>query len=371
MSSETAKTFCQNCSQYIESSKFFLHERMCSQNVKKCPKCNKPFNIDDLDEHYKQEHSYIICDLCNMKFPQGQIEKHKANCDYRFVSCKYCELNVIFLELEEHENVCGSTTQKCEKCDLYIEKKNFANHICQKKQNEYFNENINIDMIEEDKKEKKKIKKITSKKGKKMKKSNQKELLENDSDLFTLGIYQNKENNRKNNNKELKFQEGKEILNDINNNINIDDIDINMMYTEKEIQNQKKMLNHFERINKEKEDKKEDKKEKKKNKKKKNKEKEDEKEEEIKLNNNKNKKGKKNKQTQNNKTQNHKNNIYNEDEYEYEYYFAGNKKMNLHNIKFDIQPEEYKNYNNYNHGYNNDYEEKMIREAIKLSLLDK
>ena len=66
MISDNEKTFCQNCSQYIETSKYFLHERMCSLNVKKCSKCGKVFNIDDLDEHMKSEHSFTICDLCTI-----------------------------------------------------------------------------------------------------------------------------------------------------------------------------------------------------------------------------------------------------------------------------------------------------------------
>ena len=128
MLSQDQTTLCPNCDQEIENAKYFLHERMCSLNVKKCPKCNKPFNIDDLNEHIKLVHSYIICDLCNNKFLNCEIEKHKKNCVYRLFPCRYCELSVLLKELEEHENVCGSTTQKCPTCGLYIEKKKFENH---------------------------------------------------------------------------------------------------------------------------------------------------------------------------------------------------------------------------------------------------
>jgi len=52
------------------------------------------------------------------------------------------------------------------------------------------------------------------------------------------------------------------------------------------------------------------------------------------------------------------------------------KKINLHNIKFDLPPEEYENYNKGKNVYHYDYnnfilEENMIQEAIKQSLLDK
>ena len=257
MNSSDEKILCENCSQYIESSKFFLHERMCSLNVKKCPKCNKPFNIDEMDEHIKLEHSYVICDLCGIKCSQGEFEKHKINCSCRLVPCKYCELNVIYQELTEHENICGSTTQKCEKCGLFIEKKFFKNHICQKKESEYLSEHIKIDNNEDIKKEKKNIK--------------------------------NKKNKKKRQQKNI---EENEIINKIENNG--EDIDMNLMFSSHEILAQIKALNKYEKKKNDENNNKmeENKKEKKKNKKKKEKEKEDEKEEEIKINNKK-KKGKK------------------------------------------------------------------------------
>ena len=288
---------------------------MCSLNVKKCSKCDKAFNIDDLDEHMKSEHSFTICDLCGLKFTNNEIINHKTNCDYRLVPCK---------------------TQKCEKCGLFIEKKNFKNHICQKKESEYLSEQIKIDKVEDDKKEKKKIK---------------------------------KKNNKKN-----KKQNNIENENDLNFYYNSSDIDMNMIFSSHEIQSQIKAFNKYEqKKNKENNNQKEeDKKEKKKNKKKKEqekqKEKEEEKKEEAKINNKK-KKGKKNKVNQNNK------NKIAEDYSDEDDYYPSQKKVNLHNIKFDIPPEEYQNYNKninqYNYEYNNFIlEEDMVLEAMKQSLLD-
>jgi len=334
MTSDDSKTFCQSCEQYIESSKYILHERMCSLNVKRCPKCDKPFNLIDLDDHIKLEHSFTICDLCGSKFTNKEIENHKKNCDYRLIPCKFCELNVIFQELEEHENICGSTTKLCEKCGSFIEKKNFDNHICEKKESEYLSEHIKIDKVEEDKKEKKKIK-------------------------------YNKKNKKQSKKKEV------EQMNKLENNI--EDLDMNMIYSSQEIQKQIKALKKYENKKKDEENNKqlEDKKEKKKNKKKKLKEKEDEKEEDNKINN-KNKKGKKNKTTQN-KINKINGKDYSDDE---EDYYIPKKKINLHNIKFDLPPEEYENYNKGKNVYHYDYnnfilEENMIQEAIKQSLLDK
>ena len=344
MISDEAKTFCQNCSRYIESSKYVLHERMCSLNVKRCPKCDKPFNLDDLDEHLKLDHTLVACDLCGNKYIVRELENHKMNCEYRLITCKFCELSVIFQELEEHENICGSTTKLCEKCGLFIEKKNFENHICEKQESQYLNEYIQFDVKEEDKKEKKKIK-------------NKK----------------NKKNKPQNNVKE------NEIMNNINNDM--DDLDLNMVMSSKEMYYQIKALKKFEdkknkEINNKKvedkkvEDKKEQKNKKNKKKKEKEKEKEDEKEEETK-NNKKNKRGKKNKIIQNKNNKDMKD--YSDDD---ENYYPSNKKRNLHNIKFDLPPEEYENYNKKIKALNYEYnslrlEEEMISEAIKQSLIEK
>ena len=153
---------------------------------------------------------------------------------------------------------------------------------------------------------------------------------------------------------------------------NIEHLDMNMIYSSQEIQKQIKALKKYENKKKDEENnkQKEEKKEKKKNKKKKLKEKEDEKEEDNKINN-KNKKGKKNKTTQNKI-----NKINGKDYSDEEDYYIPKKKINLHNIKFDLPPEEYENYNKGKNVYNYDYnnfilEENMIQEAIKQSLLDK
>jgi len=69
-----------------------------------------------------------------------------------------------------------------------------------------------------------------------------------------------------------------------------------------------------------------------------------------------------------------KNKDYSDDE---EDYYTFTNKINLHNIKFDLPPEEYENYNNNRkninkYEYNNYFlEENMIQEAIKKSLVDK
>ena len=387
MSSQEETTLCPNCDQNIEKSKFFLHERMCSQNVKKCLKCNKPFNIDDLNEHIKSFHSYTICDLCNIKFPNSELEEHKKNCLYQLIPCKFCELNVLLKELEEHEEICGSTTQQCSKCGLYIAKRNFSNHICLNKETEFFNENIKIDNEEDVKKEKKMIKhgleKNTYKKNKakinfinnynindfnkkeeKNKKSNKNEIV--DDYIF----YENKgnKNKKKGGGKKNKKKQDENI--NIDNNENINDIDLKDFYTPQEIKNQIKAFNRFEKINYINNNNDDNNKQKKRNKKNKNKEKEKEVKEKENENEIKPKKGKKFKNLKNIKINKNEDNKY----FDEEDYYIGNKNLDLHNIKWDIPPDKFKNYNNvktYDYGLDYNLEENLLQEAIKLSLIEK
>ena len=385
MQSSEETILCPNCDQNIEASKYFLHERMCSLNVKKCPTCNKPFNVDELNEHIKLEHSYVICDLCNIKFPNSIMEEHKKNCLCRLVPCKYCELNVLFKELEEHEDICGSTTQECSKCGLYIEKKNLAKHICLNKETEFLNENIKIDYGEDEKLEKKKIKY-----GLKKNSYNQKKVMINiDADknmkeenkLKANEIFRNDDNlDFQNTKKKNKTKKNKKKQ----NNINIDsneimdniDIDMNMIYTPEEIQNQINAFNKFENMNKINNNNININNKQKKKKKKNKKFKEINLEESGKQDEIKNKKGKKikiphggGKNNKNiNKDEEEDNKYFDEDEY-----YTGKKNINLHNLKWDIPSDKYKNYNNipnnyYDYGLDYNLEDNLLEEAIQRSL---
>ena len=384
MLSQEETILCPNCEQNIDKSKYFLHERMCSLNVKKCPKCNKPFNVDDLNDHINLVHSFTTCNLCNNKFPYSEIEEHKKNCLFQLIPCKFCELNVLLKELEEHEAICGSTTEKCLKCGLYIEKRNYANHVCLEKETKYFNENLIIDKEEDMKKEKKRIKsgleKNTKKKNKvfvdlevkniKKEKKYINNIINKDGFFENEPIY----NQKKNKNKGGGKKNQNKIKQDNKEDFEIKEMDFNDFYTPDEIKSQIKEFNRLEKLNyiNNLNNNNDIKQNKKKKNKKKDKEKEDEKEfinqNEIKI-----KKGKKNKNQKNLKNKINKDeedNKYFDDE---EYY---NKKKNndLHSIKWDIPPEKYKNYNNtknYDYGFDYNLEEKMLQEAIKLSLKEK
>ena len=120
---------CPNCGQNIDASKFFLHERMCSLNIKKCPKCNKPFTVDELEEHIEEVHGEAECEYCKKKFPKIEIENHKKKCDSKMVPCSYCELDILLSELKEHQRSCGAITEPCEKCGRYIQRKEMERHL--------------------------------------------------------------------------------------------------------------------------------------------------------------------------------------------------------------------------------------------------
>lgn len=123
--------YCSNCCQNIESSKFFLHERMCSQNIKKCPKCNKPFTIEDLDDHIQEAHGECECEYCKRKFPNSEIDKHRKKCDSKLVPCAYCEMLIVLGEIKEHQAICGAITEPCPVCGRFVQRKELETHIMQ------------------------------------------------------------------------------------------------------------------------------------------------------------------------------------------------------------------------------------------------
>ena len=124
-----SEKYCPNCCKNINAATFFLHERMCSVNVKKCPKCNKPFTVDDLEDHIKEVHTEVECEYCKKKFSKGELENHKKRCDSKLVPCSFCELNVLLGELKEHQKACGAITEPCVKCNRYIQRKDMDKHL--------------------------------------------------------------------------------------------------------------------------------------------------------------------------------------------------------------------------------------------------
>ena len=125
---EEKTKICSNCEEPIPESKFFLHERFCAQNIKKCKICKKPIVIDDEEQHMVENHSEVKCEFCEKPFPKNEIEEHIKNCDQKMVECQYCELQVTIKDKPQHEYMCGAKTEQCMKCKKYIQVKDMKNH---------------------------------------------------------------------------------------------------------------------------------------------------------------------------------------------------------------------------------------------------
>ena len=124
-----SKTKCSNCDKDIDSSIFFLHERFCSINVRKCSICNEPIQKDEYEEHKLLDHPNPKCTFCHLTFSQEEIENHLLNCQKKLYECKYCGLFMNKNELNDHEYQCGSKTMKCEYCGENVIKTTYDLHL--------------------------------------------------------------------------------------------------------------------------------------------------------------------------------------------------------------------------------------------------
>ena len=165
-----SKTKCTNCDKEIETSIFFLHERFCSINVRKCSICNEPIQKEEYDEHKLLDHPKPKCTFCHLTFSPGELETHIETCTKKLFECKYCGLYMNKNELQEHEYQCGGKTTKCEFCGENVTKMEYDLHLeftCKKfnkeeknsdKENGYYDNNIergNKNKKDKEKKDKK------------------------------------------------------------------------------------------------------------------------------------------------------------------------------------------------------------------------
>ena len=176
-----SKTKCSNCDKDIDSNIFFLHERFCSINVRKCSICKEPIQKDEYEEHKLLDHPNPKCKFCHLTFSSSELENHILNCQKKLFECKYCGLFMNKNELNDHEYQCGSKTMKCEYCgenvikttyDLHLEyecekynkseknsdKENGSYDIINRRKNEDNNKKIKKDKHNLDKKEENNLK---------------------------------------------------------------------------------------------------------------------------------------------------------------------------------------------------------------------
>ena len=124
-----SKTKCSNCDKEIETNIFFLHERFCSLNVRKCSICNEPIQKDEYEEHKLLDHPKPKCTFCHLEFPDSEIESHLKICPKKLYECQYCGLYMNKNELNDHEYQCGSKTMKCEYCGENVIKTTYDLHL--------------------------------------------------------------------------------------------------------------------------------------------------------------------------------------------------------------------------------------------------
>ena len=109
---------CENCGKDIESYKMFLHERYCKINIRKCPECKEPVQIDELEEHKMMKHQKQKCEKCGQMFLPPELKTHV--CTKKMVECQYCGLFMDKNELHDHEYLCGGKSTQCEYCGANI-----------------------------------------------------------------------------------------------------------------------------------------------------------------------------------------------------------------------------------------------------------
>ena len=365
MSENEEVKFCSNCEEKIPLSKLILHERMCFLNIKKCDKCNKPVNVDDIEEHNNEYHNDKICNFCNKKFSNEDFKSHLNECDLKCLECRFCQMEIILRDLNEHEYVCGSKTEICNNCKQLIQKKDLINHKkigCLSPDDDLLNRKIVINDEKIEKENKKKIKEI-EKMEKKAHLNYMNSLNNNDLNFENIITPIKKNKNKKKKGKQNNFidldfpinNEEEVVLNlkteknenSINQNIKNNTLNIESVSEKNvnDIQDKKKDIET-------------------KNSKKKN----------IENNNTNNSQLTKKK---NNKKKKKQKFYFEEEDFENIEY----KKYDLHELKYGPPADKfaylnninYNNYNDYNYycAIQNSIDEKNLQEAIKLSLIEK
>lgn len=55
-----------------------MHTAYCHRNLKLCLKCDEPFLTSEFEEHLKNAHANISCDVCFEKLEAIDLESHKV-----------------------------------------------------------------------------------------------------------------------------------------------------------------------------------------------------------------------------------------------------------------------------------------------------
>ena len=120
---------CPNCDQTFSSLQFTLHSRFCTQNIKKCPKCNELILIDEFQEHIDEAHEKVNCSQCGKLIERIKLNDHMGKCSKKLLPCVYCGLLLDKLAKHDHEYICGSKTEECCLCNQMVPKREYDLHI--------------------------------------------------------------------------------------------------------------------------------------------------------------------------------------------------------------------------------------------------
>ena len=60
----------------IGISTFELHEAHCQRHIRLCEVCQDPVPIQNMEEHFAENHAPTSCDLCGASMPKDKLEEH-------------------------------------------------------------------------------------------------------------------------------------------------------------------------------------------------------------------------------------------------------------------------------------------------------
>jgi len=95
-----------------------------------CPICNESIMGTTLDEHYKQKHIPVPCELCGEMNLIADMANHREKyCPETPVLCEFCHKKIPRKNKDMHERECEPKTIECPTCHLQIPSRMFVDHI--------------------------------------------------------------------------------------------------------------------------------------------------------------------------------------------------------------------------------------------------
>lgn len=118
---------CSNCKKEIENARLIWHETMCKQTMKYCDHCQEAIEIEEFEEHIK-ENLYQSNNQNRNELKLDSKESFKQAKSLELIPCPYCNLPILLSEYEEHEQYCAEMKDECIYCNKEIRKKDKEEH---------------------------------------------------------------------------------------------------------------------------------------------------------------------------------------------------------------------------------------------------